>query len=89
MLLICDNTVFQTNVVAKRTPEHLAQQVDIILFQVLVHKRTGYLYQQRAGRFVERLVGDGLKPCIILLLGNILTDERKGLAPSLIRTYIH
>ena len=78
VLLVGNDTVVKPYAWTECTTQNFYKQVDIVLLEVLIHKGAGYLYQQRLLVLVERLEDDGAKPCIVLLLSNVLTYERKG-----------
>ena len=89
MLTVGDNTIGQSNTLTEHTPQHLTEKSHIVLLQVLVDEGARYLHQHRLRLLVERFEGDGLEPCVILLLGDILADECECFLPKSIRTFCH
>ena len=89
MFLICNDTIIQAYAFAECAMQHLDEQIYIVLLQVLIHKGAGHLYQQSLLRIVERFEDYWSKPCIVLLLANVLADERKSIVPTSIRTCFH
>ena len=77
MLLIRYDTVRELNPRTKVLMKHLPEKVNEIFLQILIHEGTGYLNQYHLLSFVEMLKDDRLKPCIILLLGDIGLDLLK------------
>ena len=89
MLLVGHHTILQSDALSEASVQHLAQQVDKVLLQVLVYKGAGYLYEYHLLSFIKLLEDDRLEPCIVYLLGDVLAYERKRLVPTSIRTWLH
>ena len=68
VLAVGHHAIGQLHTFAKASAEYFSKQVHIVLLEVLIHKWAGYLNQHRLRLLVERFEGDGLEPCIILLL---------------------
>ena len=89
MLAVGHHTVGQPHAVTERPAQHLAQQVYVVLLQVLVHKRARHLNKHRLRRFRKRLEDDGLEPRVILLLGHVFADQRKRVLPLSVLVFFH
>ena len=89
MLLIGHDTVGEAHAHAKATVEHLAEKSEKVLLYVLIYKGTRNLDEQSVGLLIERLKHNGFEPGVVLLLGDVLCDERKRLLPTFLRIYLH
>ena len=81
--------ISQAHATTEELRECLAEQVREVLLQVLVHKGTGYMEKQRILSLVVFLEYERLEPRIILLLRDILANERKRFVPKSFRTCFH
>ena len=68
VLLIRYHPISETDAITEIAMQDLAQQANIVLFQVLIYEWTWNLNQQSLGRRLVRLKDYWSKPCIILLL---------------------
>ena len=90
MLLVRDNLIKQFGACTKAVVHHLAEQVDEVLLQIFIYEGTRYSHLHRLGLLIVAYKVDGLKPCIIYLLGDILAYQRKTPVPTSIRTcFLH
>lgn len=90
VLLVCDDLIEQFGACTKAVVHHLAEQVDEVLLQVFIYEGTRYSHLHRLGLLIVAYKVDGLKPCIIYLLGDVLAYQRKTPVPTSIRTcFLH
>ena len=75
VLLVGYDAISQTYVGAKTAMENLAQQAEKVLLQIFIDKRTGNLDEQCMRLFIVFFKHNRFEPSIILLLGNILSNE--------------
>ena len=87
MLLVDHNTIVELYAIAKTTTQHLAQQVNVVLLQILIHIPARYLYEESPAVFVVLLEDDWREPCSELLLRDVVLDELKAVVPK--RLWIH
>ena len=87
VLLINDDAIVQLHIIAKTTTQHLAQQVDVVLLQILIHIPARYLYEESPAVFVIFLEDDWREPCSELLLRDVVLDDLKAVVPK--RLWIH
>ena len=80
------HTIGQTNTITEVLMQYLTQQVHEVCLQVLIEEGTRNPHQQSLRSRLVRLEDDGLEPRIIVLLRDILTDERKTIVPKSFRT---
>lgn len=81
MGLVGNDTVGQLDTMAKATGKDRGQQTDIVLLQVLIEECAGYLQKQRLRVGIIRLKDEGLEPCVILLLFDVLLYQSQGAVP--------
>ena len=81
MGLVSNDTVGQLDTMTKATGKDRGQQTDIVLLQVLIEECAGYLQKQRLRVGIIRLKDEGLEPCIILLLFDVLLYQSQGAVP--------
>lgn len=81
MGLVGNDTVGQLDTMTKATGKDRGQQTDIVFLQVLIEECAGYLQKQRLRVGIIRLKDEGLEPCIILLLFDVLLYQSQGAVP--------
>ena len=82
MLLVGNHTIGQLHILSETARQHFAQQVHIVLLQVLVHVHTRYLYEQSPTLRIVFLEYDGREPCFILLLRDVVLNQTKAVVPK-------
>ena len=87
MLLVDHDTIVELYAIAKTTTQHLTQQVDVVLLQILIHIPARYLHEESPAVFVVLFEDDWREPCSELLLRDVVLDELKAVVPK--RLWIH
>ena len=89
VLLVDQYTVLELDTIAKDAVKDPAEQLHIVLFEVLVHVVTGYSDVNHTLGLAKGYEHDAAEPCSKLLRGHVLANERKHTFPTCIRNHFH